>query len=458
MRSRLMGDGDVTMTRRMLEGVFVGIAVLAGRPALAQDPVPLSVDEAVARAIAEAPRLAEARAREAAASAAVASRGALARPVVNTTTGFLQTNHVEEFGVPQVGGGVRVIFPDIPSNYRARAEVALPLFTAGRVGELIASAEADRRAAAAESRATSADVTLDAVSAYWTLTMARERVGVLERALERADASLETVRARVDTGLLPPNDALTAQAQRARQFVQLIQARNEAALAEAELGRLAGLDPGRPIALLTPVDRPTPGAAEMAALPIATLVARATANRPERQALTERAAALRSTGDAALSATQPQVAALAAVEPARPNPRFVPRVDEWNTGWDLGLSMTWAVWDGGRARAERAGALAQADALMHRVADFDAVIAVEVRRRLLDLASSRAALEASAEAVSAASEARRVLGERFAVGVATNAEVLDADVAWLEAELEQTRLLASLRIQEARLLRTVGDR
>ena len=33
--------------------------------------------------------------------------------------------------------------------------------------------------------------------------------------------------------MLPPNDALSAQAQRARQNVQLIQARNAAALAEA---------------------------------------------------------------------------------------------------------------------------------------------------------------------------------------------------------------------------------
>jgi outer membrane protein TolC len=49
-----------------------------------------------------------------------------------------------------------------------------------------------------------------------------------------------------------------------------------------------------------------------------------------------------------------------------------------------------------------------------------------------------------------------VVGERFAAGVATNIEVLDSDVAMLEAELERTRLLAALRIGEARLVRAVG--
>jgi outer membrane protein TolC len=58
--------------------------------------------------------------------------------------------------------------------------------------------------------------------------------------------------------------------------------------------------------------------------------------------------------------------------------------------------------------------------------------------------------------VAAATEARRVVGERFAAGVATSTEMLDSDVALLEAELEQSRLQAALRIGEARLLRTVG--
>jgi len=65
-------------------------------------------------------------------------------------------------------------------------------------------------------------------------------------------------------------------------------------------------------------------------------------------------------------------------------------------------------------------------------------------------------IAASAEAVAAATEARRVVAERFSVGVATSTEMLDSDVLLLEAELEQTRLQAALRVGEARLLRTVG--
>jgi outer membrane protein TolC len=70
--------------------------------------------------------------------------------------------------------------------------------------------------------------------------------------------------------------------------------------------------------------------------------------------------------------------------------------------------------------------------------------------------AGRAALEAAAQGVEAATEAHRVLSERFAAGVATSTEVLDGQVALLEAEVERTRLLAAQRLAEAELLRTLG--
>jgi outer membrane protein TolC len=434
----------------------VAAAIAVATPALAQAPISLTLDEAIARALAHAPRLAEARAREAAASAAVTSRTALSRPTLTASAGLLRTNHVEEFGIAQPGGGTRVIFPDLPNNYRARTELAVPLFTAGRVDALVDAARADTRAAAADREATAAEVTLGVTSAYWTLVTERERVAVLQRALARADAVVGDVGARVEAGVLPPNDRLSAEAQRARQRVQLIVAENAALLAESDLARLVGLAPGDPVAASTAVTDGSPAAAEASARPLAELVERARAARPERLALAERQAALRAAADAALAAGRPQVAALAAVEPARPNPRFVPRSDVWHTSWDLGVNVSWSLWDGGRARAEATAASAQAAAVAARVSEFDDLVALEVRQRLLDLAASRAAIAAAEEAVAAATEARRVLGERFAVGVATNTDVLDADVAQLEAELERTRLRASLRLSEARLLRTIG--
>jgi len=424
--------------------------------AFAQTPLPLTLEEAVTKGVAQAPRLAESRARVAAATAAVTGRNAVALPSVTASGGYLRTNHVPEYGIPQAGGGTKIIFPDVPNNYQARAEVDMPLYTSGRVGALVDAARSEQTAAGADLTATEQDIRLQVTVTYWALVTVRDSVSVLEESQRRMDAYVADVKARVDGGILPPNDLQSAQAQRARQMVQLIQARNNAAFAQAELARLIGADPDQPISPASSVDRPMPSTGDLAALPFATLVARASAGRAERAALVARQAAMESTATAALASLRPWVGAGAAVQPARPNQLFVPRVDSWNTSWTAGINVTWQLFDGGKAHADQAAALAQADAIKSRLDDFDAVVRLEIRQRLLDLDSDRAAIAASDEAVAAATEALRVLQERFRACVATSTDTLDGQVALLEAQLERTRLSAALRVAEARFLRSLG--
>jgi outer membrane protein len=95
-------------------------------------------------------------------------------------------------------------------------------------------------------------------------------------------------------------------------------------------------------------------------------------------------------------------------------------------------------------------------AIRAQQADADASIATSVRQRQLDLDSARASLVAATAAVTSAAEARRVVDERFNVGVATSTEVLDAQAALLQSELDRTRALAGIRLAEARLARALG--
>ena len=75
---------------------------------------------------------------------------------------------------------------------------------------------------------------------------------------------------------------------------------------------------------------------------------------------------------------------------------------------------------------------------------------------MLEVDSGRAAVAAADDTVRAAAEARRVVSERYAAGVITQTEVLDADVALLQAELDRTRAIAGIRFAEARLTRALG--
>jgi outer membrane protein TolC len=431
----------------------IGLAVVMGSAARAQErAVTLTLEDAIARGLANSARLAELQARRDAAEAVESARGAARRPSLALQGGYTRTNHVEEFSIAQPGGPVRVLYPDIPDNYRARLDLQWPIYTAGRADALERAARAEREAAGEDLAAARADLRLEVTRAYWALVTAGETAAVLARSLASIESHVRDLGNRLEQGLIPPNDVLSAEAQLARERLQAIEADHARRIAEADLQRLLGLDAGesiRPQAALEPSAGEAPGPEP----PLADV----RSQRAERRALADRAEAAQARAEAAGAAARPQLAIGAGYDYARPNPRIFPRSGEWEESWDVSLNVSWSLWDGGRNRAERAEATASAAAARARVSDFDRQLAFEVRQRRLELDSSLAAIPVAQAGVRAASEARRVVGDRFSVGVATSTEVLDAETDVIQAELTLTRALANLRLAEARFRRATGQ-
>jgi outer membrane protein TolC len=182
----------------------------------------------------------------------------------------------------------------------------------------------------------------------------------------------------------------------------------------------------------------------------------AKANRPERKSLLFRINAAEERIAAATAGNLPVLAAIAGYDLARPNLKVFPIQDTWQPSWDVGVNVRWSLFDGGRVRAETAEAAANRRVAEARLRDFDAGVEVEVRQRMAELTSAAVAIEAAGVGVRAAAEARRVIAERFSAGVAPNIEVLDAQTALLQAELDLTRARASAELASARLQRALG--
>jgi outer membrane protein TolC len=390
-------------------------------------------------------------ARRRGAEAAATARAAADRPQASHQAGYTRTNHVDEFGIPVPGQGLRVIYPDVPDNFRTRLDLQWPIFTFGRSDALERAAHAEANAAGFDLAAARKDLQLEVTRAFWAVLTATESVRVVEESVGRMDAALRDVRNRLDVGLVPPNDVLAVEAQRSRQRMLLIQARNTLALSEADLRRLTGLPAGTPVRPSAAFEPPSPSAGDPSGL-----VAEAIAGRAERSALSTRITGAGERIEAARAERRPSVALAGGVDYARPNPRIFPRLDEWRESWDASVQFNWRFWDAGRTAAAIGEAAAAKDAAEERLLEFDRLLELEVRQRQLDLSSAVAAIAAASDAVISAREARRVVGDRFDAGVATSTEVLDAQVALLQAELDRTQAIANARLAEARLGRALG--
>ena len=233
-----------------------------------------------------------------------------------------------------------------------------------------------------------------------------------------------------------------------------IEARTLREVAVAELARLIGAASDQPI---EPTDDLGPTSATFAGpVDVAPLLAAARADRQERRALQYRIAAAGEQRTAAAAGRLPMVFVSSGLEWSRPNPRIFPRTDQWDHTWDAGIGVTWSLWDGGRTSAAMAQAAGLVDVVTQRLEEFDSVLAVEVRQRSLEIESGIAAVAAASSGVEASAEARRVVEERYRAGVIAQIEVLDAEFALVQAELDRTRAAAAVRLAEARLARAIG--
>jgi len=417
----------------------------------APQPLSLTLEDAIARGLATSHRVVEMTARRDAAEAVIGERHATTMPQVAALGGYTRTNHVETFGILTPNNQLRVIYPDIPDNYRTRLDVQYPLYTGGRLDALTEAARKESAASAEDIDAFKADLRLEITRAFWNLVLADESARVVAESLTRTAAHLRDVRNQLDAGLVPPSDVLSVEAQESRQRMLSIQAKSARDVAEAELARLVGAEPGMPIhpdAVLEPVGIDTT---------FDTLVAQAREQRRDRQALIDRLGGADLRQQAAAAGKRPLIALAGGVDYARPNSRIFPRQGVWKESWDASVNVNWPLFDGGRTRAEVAEASASRRALQARLDELDSVVSLEIRQRIAEIESSRAAIAAAEDGVRAATEARRVIGERFNAGVATSTDVLDAQIAVLQASLDRTQALANARLADARLHRAIGQ-
>ena len=443
----------------MRSGVFLITAALmlcaVGQIAAQGPPTQrLTLDDALSKAAETSHRLAEARARESAAQAGVAVRESAERPTVTATAGYTRTNHVLPFSVPSPSGIPLLVYPDVPNNYSTRLEMRWPIYTGGRTDALERAARAEAEAVGAERQTAQADLRLEVTRAYWALVTAKASLDVLEQGVARSQAHVNDANQRFMAGLVPPNEVSSAAAQEARARMLAIEARTQRDVTSAELARLIGVGPDQPLEPTADLARSEAPANQP--LNVGPLVESARAARQERRVLQQRVAAADAQREAAAAGRMPTVQFLGGVDYARPNPKIFPRADVAQDSWDVGVGATWSLWDGGRTVAEVAQARAVSQAASERLAEFDSQLSVEVRQRALELESAAAAVAAAMSGVTAAADARRVVDERYQAGVIAGVEVLDAEYALLQAQLDLTRAQAGVRLAEAQLTRALG--
>jgi len=436
--------------------VVVGAAIAAfamTAPARAQT---MSLEEALRRADAAAfaNRVGNAQAAERGAVATSALRGIL--PTLRVEAGYVRTTDpIGAFGTTLRQRSItqadfdpaRLNFPGATDNYSGSLVLEQPLFNA----DAYLGRRAARRmeaSALADAEWTRISTRMDVIRAYYGGVLAAERVATLESAHRAALGHVDQAGVLVKAGMATRSDALLAEVKAGEVEVELIEARDQAELARRQLGVLLALpseaSPSLPVAL--------PGVESIRALLDGTVAGHGAGDRADVSAVTLGASAARADMQRATSLYLPRVNAFA---------RY-----DWNSAhqlyggdenWTAGLMASWTVFGGASTLAERRAANARLAAASAAAEATLARAQLEVEQAESSRRVALARLDIAQRGVRQSEEAHRIVSRKYAGGLATVLEMLDAAAAETRTRL----MLADARygglVSAAERLRVVGS-
>jgi outer membrane protein len=416
---------------------------------------PLSLDEAIAGGLEQSPGLRVSQAALESRAAATREIAAARLPALKLGGGYTRLSDVPDFQVTlPIAPEPITVSRSYFNNFNLKLGVQQPVFTGLRLEAGERSARMLEAAAGQDLARDRAEFVYSVKSAYWGLARAREFEKVIDENIRQVAEHLKDVRAFFGQGLLTKSEVLRAELELSNAEIRRIDARNAAEVALTALDSLIGLPLATDVELTTsaesqasriPADATEPAPAE-----------EALSRRPELKAADLRIKASEWGIKAARSGSYPQVFLAGNYYYLRPNPRYLPTLDRFKGTWDVGVSVSFDLWDWGQAksRAEQARAqLAQAQSARKLLEDQ---VTLEVTQYRLAVSRAKEKVRVAGQAVGLAEENYRVSRERFRQGVALSTDVLDAEVALLEARMIRTQAEIDLVLAQARLEKALG--
>ena len=359
------------------------------------------------------------------------------------------TNNLEAYGFPisKIGAGLGFSFPSVvgPFNlFDARVYLSQPVFDLNAIRN--AQAAGHRLEATKLSYRSARDlVVLASANLYLQGLAADARAAAVQAQYETSQALHQQALDLRSSGIVAGIDVVRAEVRLRADQQRATEARNDAQKVKLELARMIGLPAGQAITLNSQIpDVAVPTMTVQEALD------QAYANRADYKAAVEQLHAAESARAAAVSELLPSVKVTAdygaiGLTPSSSLPTF-----------NVTGNVNVPIFEGGKAQ----GHIAQADAeLRTRKAEVDDMrtqIDFDVRSAFLDLQSSSESLQAATRGRDLASQELTQARDRFAAGVASNLEVVQAQEAVASATEQFISAQYAYNIAKAMLARSLG--
>ena len=414
------------------------LAVVLSVPATkvaAEDAPPLSLSEAVQMTLSNNPMHKAAVADTKAASAGVGEARAPLLPQITFAENFTGGNDpvfvfgtklrqqiftAQDFALNSLNR------PTPIGNYASRFYGRWNLFDSTQSWKALDRAKYMNFAANEQLNRTDQELVFQTVQAYYGVLLAQKQVQVAEDAVKTVEAIEHDSRARVESGLAVDSDLLSAQVQASARQQELIERRNQLALARTKLALAMGAAADAEYQPREALEERTFPRADVGLLEKTALQARPDLKRSEW----ERSAQAKSVS-MAKAAFGPRVNAFGSWEE-----------DSHSVGWTgannwvAGAELQFDLFAGGGKRAALAREKAMQERATAAYAGFQDAVRLEVRQAYYQFDAAQQQVKVARSAIAHADESLRINQNRYEGGLSTVTDMLRVEEAAHQAKAD----------------------
>ncbi|HEU5168733.1 MAG TPA: TolC family protein [Chitinophagaceae bacterium] len=417
----------------------------------AQEKKTLSLDEAINLGLQNSKKLKinKAKIEEATAAAKEATEKRL--PDAKASASYLRVNAVNvdlKTKSGNTGGGTSpaVEQPKVSQALYGLVNVSLPIYTGGKIRYGIESSKFLEKAEMLDAENDKEEVIQNTIEAFANLFKAKTAVRLVQENLNEARQRTKELTGMEKNGLLARNDLLKSQLRESNMEFNLSDAENSWQLANVNMNLMLGL----PTATQLILDTSGLGRKDDDRV-LDDYLNAALSNRKDIAAIDLRKKAAESGVKSAKGDLYPSLALTGGyIGLDIPDFLSVPAAMNVGVGVSYNIGSLWK----NKAKVQQAEARVKQITFTEAMMDDD--MRLEVNRSYLSLMTNRKKIEVSAKAVEQAEENYRIVKNKFDNSLATTTDLLDADIAQLQARLSYTLSRADAFVAYHKLLQTAG--
>ena len=428
------------------------IVLLAAAQVQAQDTRPLGLNEAIDLSLKNSKQLRVSTARIEQATAALKEAVQRKLPDASVTGSYLRLTNADVSLKTKTdnsggGGGTSGEAPNVSQAMYGILNLSLPIYAGGRIRYGIESSRLLEKAARLDADNEREDVIENTIEAYVNLYKAHSAREIVNRTLTQAQQRVRDFANLEQNGLLARNDLLKAELQASNTELSLLDVENNWQLANVNMDLLLGL-PEKTV--LIPDSTLLNGKLQVKDLD--SYIQSALASRKDLEAIDIRKQAAEVGVKSTKGEYYPSIQLSGGYVAAN-----IPKVITITNAANLGLGVSYNVGSLWKTKAKVEGAEARARELAATQDLMNDQVRLQVNRAYLNWLSNQKKIEVNAKAVEQANENYRINRNKYENSLATATELLDAEVAQLEAQLNYEFARADAITAYNQLLQAAGQ-